>query len=189
MHQGMFQSQEEPSPTRVAGVLSPVSITLPRELWGCSSSHPTHTGIRVGQGRTPAGHGAGMSPWSLPGRVGTVPGGCQGAQRAPCCLPVFLPPFSQHSVPSVNDKYISHGGRSSDKPCRRECSRALLPVCWPWHLSHSLCTKSQSSTQGLQVLRAAAIPMATAEQHVDNHHQVIKHCKETQSIPPSHSLS
>lgn len=163
--------------------------------------HPPHTGTRVGQGRTPAGRGAGMSPWSLhsthlreqgwtppcQGRAGLVPGGCQGAQRAPCCLPSFLPPFSQHSVPSVNYKHISHGGRSSD--CGSRCSRALLPVCWPWHFSHSLCTKSQSSTQGLQVLRAAAIPMATTEQHVENHHQVIKHCKEIQSFPSSHSLS
>lgn len=68
-------------------------------------------------------------------------------------------------------------------------ARALLPVCWPWHFSQSLCRKSQSSTQGLQVLRAAAIPMATTEQHGDNHHQVIKHCKWTQFIPSPHSLS
>lgn len=112
-----------------------------------------------------------------------LPGGTESTLLPPCPLPTF------HSVPSVNYKYISHGGRSSDKPCGSRCSRALLPVCWPWHFSHSLCTKSQSSTQRLQVLRAAAIPMATTEQHVDNHHQVIKHCKETQSIPSSHSLS
>lgn len=164
---------------------------------------PHTPGSEWEQGRAPAGHGAGTWPWSLhctclrewgqtppcQGRGGLVPGGCQGAHRAPCCLPVLLPPFSQHFVPSVNYKDISHGGRSSDKPCRSGCSRALLPECWPWHFSHSLCRKSQSSTQGLQVLRAAAIPMATTKQHVDNHHQVIKHCQGTQSIPSSHSLS
>lgn len=121
------------------------------------SQAPHTRGSEWEQGRTPAGHGGetlprslhseGMGPdTSLPRQRGPVPGGCQGAQRAPCCLPLLLPPFPQHFVPTVNYKHIPHGGRSSDKPCGSRCSRKLLPVCWPWHFSHSFCRKSQCST-------------------------------------------
>lgn len=163
MLQGMFQqSLEEASPACVAGCAEPCVRNPPK---GAVSlllfrGSPHTPGSEWEQGRIPLGHGGGTWPWSLPatllrewgqtppcqGRVGPVPGGCQRAQRAPCCLPLLLPPFSQHFVPTVNYKYISRGGRSSDKPCRSGCTRALLPVCWPWHSSHSLCRKSQRST-------------------------------------------
>lgn len=142
-------------------VLSPASVTLPRELCHCFCSQAPHTHRDQSGSRAEprsgmvVGHGPGHSPppfWGnwvshCPAKgAGPVPGGCQGAQRAPCCLPLLLPPFSQHFVPTVNYKYISHGGRSSDKPCGSGCSRTVLPVCWPWHFSHPLCRKSQRST-------------------------------------------
>lgn len=180
--QGMLQKLREEAPLpRLAGFPSPAFITLPSASAGRCWAAPArrvraHAG---GAGQDPAGCSGGRQPRRTPAprcrasgasRVparaagGSCAGAAEGLRRTAVLLPCS-PRLSLHYVPTVTCKRIHFTQRQKQRPALQE--RALRssppPACCPSHFSHSLCKRSKHSVEGLQVLKAAAIPMATIE--------------------------